>query len=616
METTNTTTEILKFEIEAGDIVSEQEKIKNALISIKDEQKQLQDAFKKGAITQREYAAESVRVENTQKKLSSAYSDIQRKVTGLGNPIKDLTKSNQKLADTFANLGANVNVGGVSITNVSAKLAQFATPAGIAVGLVGALSAAYAQSSDGSKDLEFTQNKLAASFQLASDGLASLVTNAQDGHGVLSKLFDTALQFSGVGLLDALGITNIQKSVNDAALGIEQLEDKQRELIKLQTEGNDRLQDNADKLTKINESQTSYNDKVKLFKEIDDNLAKNREGQTTNLKEQIALLEAQIPTTKNKEGLEESILQKKRELSQLEKTINRFAEANARAASNAADAAAKENAARQQTLSNLSKNLTPEGEAINPEDLAQLQEEAKDASLGYLEEENQARRDNLDVQKEIFGEKQELYVGDVQTADDTGSQIIKIDNNVANQRVKGLAVAASAAAAIFGKQSAAYKAIASAQALVQSFLSANEAFASLASIPYVGPVLGAIAAAAALAGGLANVAAINNVKFAHGGYTGAGGKYEPAGVVHKDEYVVPSQIVHNPRYSGHISALEAARMGSYAVGGIVADASTAKFQQQIMLADIMKNLPVPQLGIVELARETKRVAIKEQLTQV
>lgn len=59
------------------------------------------------------------------------------------------------------------------------------------------------------------------------------------------------------------------------------------------------------------------------------------------------------------------------------------------------------------------------------------------------------------------------------------------------------------------KQSEGYKAIASAQAVVQALLSANEAYASMASIPYVGPALGAIAAAAALAQGMAQVRAIN-----------------------------------------------------------------------------------------------------------
>lgn len=54
-----------------------------------------------------------------------------------------------------------------------------------------------------------------------------------------------------------------------------------------------------------------------------------------------------------------------------------------------------------------------------------------------------------------------------------------------------------------------------------------------------------IAAVAALVGGIATVTdAINSADgFAEGGYTGRGGKYEPAGTVHKGEYVMPQKTV-------------------------------------------------------------------------
>ena len=60
------------------------------------------------------------------------------------------------------------------------------------------------------------------------------------------------------------------------------------------------------------------------------------------------------------------------------------------------------------------------------------------------------------------------------------------------------------------KEQEGYKMAASAQAMIQAYLSANEAYASMASIPYVGPALGIAAAAAAMASGLANVRAINS----------------------------------------------------------------------------------------------------------
>lgn len=44
-----------------------------------------------------------------------------------------------------------------------------------------------------------------------------------------------------------------------------------------------------------------------------------------------------------------------------------------------------------------------------------------------------------------------------------------------------------------------------------------------------------------------------------GGYTGVGGKYEPAGIVHREEYIIPQEGVHNPRLQPFIEIVEQAR---------------------------------------------------------
>ncbi len=66
-----------------------------------------------------------------------------------------------------------------------------------------------------------------------------------------------------------------------------------------------------------------------------------------------------------------------------------------------------------------------------------------------------------------------------------------------------------------------------AQTVIDTFRSATGAFQSLASIPVVGPVLGGVAAAAAVAAGLANVKKIREQKFE--GASAAGGATPPAG---------------------------------------------------------------------------------------
>jgi len=50
-----------------------------------------------------------------------------------------------------------------------------------------------------------------------------------------------------------------------------------------------------------------------------------------------------------------------------------------------------------------------------------------------------------------------------------------------------------------------------------------------------------------------------NKGYASGGYTGDGDIYEPAGIVHKGEYVIPQDGVRNPRLQPLINIFEMAR---------------------------------------------------------
>ena len=78
-------------------------------------------------------------------------------------------------------------------------------------------------------------------------------------------------------------------------------------------------------------------------------------------------------------------------------------------------------------------------------------------------------------------------------------------------------------ATILGKESKAGKAAAIASATISTFQGATSAFASLAPIPFVGPALGGIAAAAAIVAGFKNIQAIRKGGGASGGGGGGGG---------------------------------------------------------------------------------------------
>ncbi|MBK9391944.1 MAG: hypothetical protein IPN68_17800 [Bacteroidetes bacterium] len=62
-------------------------------------------------------------------------------------------------------------------------------------------------------------------------------------------------------------------------------------------------------------------------------------------------------------------------------------------------------------------------------------------------------------------------------------------------------------------------------------------------IPFWGQIWGGIQTGLAVARAGVQIAKINSAQFAGGGYTGYGGKYEPAGIVHRSEYVLTKEEV-------------------------------------------------------------------------
>jgi len=134
-------------------------------------------------------------------------------------------------------------------------------------------------------------------------------------------------------------------------------------------------------------------------------------------------------------------------------------------------------------------------------------------------------------------------------------------------RMQSLAIAQQVA----GKS----KGMSSGIALISTYFAAQKAFESqFLPIPDPSsPIRGGIAAAIAVAGGLARVAQINNIGFASGGFTGDGygmrdsSGFKPAGIVHEGEWVAPKWMVN--KYANSFMSLENQRMKGYASGGFV-----------------------------------------------
>ena len=91
-----------------------------------------------------------------------------------------------------------------------------------------------------------------------------------------------------------------------------------------------------------------------------------------------------------------------------------------------------------------------------------------------------------------------------------------------------------------------------ASVIASTAVSAMNAYSSASAIPGIGFILGPIAAGAAVAYGASQIAIAREQQqaakagYASGGFTPAGGKYEPAGIVHKGEFVGAQESVNNP----------------------------------------------------------------------
>ena len=105
--------------------------------------------------------------------------------------------------------------------------------------------------------------------------------------------------------------------------------------------------------------------------------------------------------------------------------------------------------------------------------------------------------------------------------------------------------------------------------------------------------------------------------FADGGYTGPGGKYEAAGIVHRGEYVLPQEVVRAIGVD-HLDVLrdmytnQAPGRGRYATGGLVQatlDSGSIFAANQAATAATMNLQPV--LPIESLRTVQNRVAVRE-----
>jgi DNA repair exonuclease SbcCD ATPase subunit len=297
---------------------------------------------------------------------------------------------------------------------------------------------------------------------------------------------------------------------------------------------------------------------------------------------------------------------------------------NARGAS-LDDQAKRENALaviqdkRTEALRKQTEELQKNSEAQRQARIAALEREQRGQRTDPLEDAFQTQvkieTDLTALMKEQLDQRQkdldEFYKRDAAAKRKTAELKQDIDQATLDVTANVLGATAS----LFEQSSEQFKLSATAQTLISTYSAAQKSYESLSVIPITGPGLGAAAAAAAVIAGLARVAQINGIQFADGGWTGPGPKNKPAGIVHADEYVTPKRVTHMSEAQPHLAALERMRIRGYQDGGFVTDSLSAPVQQQLAIANVIKNMPPAEVSVVEIAKVDRRVKVKEKISR-
>ena len=173
-------------------------------------------------------------------------------------------------------------------------------------------------------------------------------------------------------------------------------------------------------------------------------------------------------------------------------------------------ALAKEKAAEEKTAADVKIQEAADLKAIQDENFLMEIEDLKERALAKLEIEHEAALKSVENHANFAEMKEAIDQKYTNAKKALDTEAVKFSEMSSKEQLGIASNALGSMATIMGKESKAGKAAAIGQATIQTYLSAQKAFTSLAGIPVVGPVLGGIAAAGAVVSGFKNIQAIKS----------------------------------------------------------------------------------------------------------
>jgi predicted nucleic acid-binding Zn-ribbon protein len=578
-------------------------------------------------------------------------SELEKELSELNAEISKTSKSAGIFKDqignypeAFSEATQSINVYGMSLGDITGKVKGFLNPATAMIGVVGLLGAAYTTSAQGAETYAKVQDRIRAGLD---------VVNNRVGNSEGGNFFSRQVNKLNPGIALA-NITNLTREAADAEkqlikiaeIELETQRDLQRELL-IQQGLNKQRERDAENFRRIrDDSERSYQERLEASRRVEESmngiqtesisilgkLVASKQnyaevtGQAVNgeirnkelnleiieLKNEIADKQEEVngKLTENytaeaaiRKEIEEAAKARQKEREELEKIIKYTPppSAETRQLTDEEIIAQASGAATSQSTSSIPMPSDEELDALENQYEKAL-EESSDYQIAKMKQDTEYRQ----WWEEIYGANGLL----VQSQKAGQGQMLSESVNFFSA-LGGLFEEASDVAKAFALTSIA---IDTAEA-IGSLVAASEANPTNA-VTFGGAGIGQYFAG--LTRILANIATAKQYidGFADGGYTGPGHWREVAGVVHRDEYVTPSNVVHRPEAQPHLQALERMRMRGYADGGLVTSSSVLSTDQAVMTANAYKNMPRPVVSVVEITKAQERVEAKEDLTNL
>lgn len=590
--------------------------LKGTLVDLKNQRNLLNDALKKELITQKEYNSEIVRVEALQKKVAAQYNQVQRSVTGLKNPFDKLNDSLKKQQQAIQGVipgldritGGALSAAGGIFQMVKASLAFLATPLGLVIAGVTAALAPFAtfltQSGEGADLVTREMEGFRSVLQLVRDDLVKtgkeqkgffegLIESIAASNPVIGALVTQYNLLAEAGKKYADVLDDIQDEQENFSIQASKDENQVKRLIlqaKNRTLTEQQRIDLLNKALLLEEGIVSKNTEFaqrSLSAIVERNRARLEEvgiiqkvGETqedfvANNIDSIrdfdeALAKSLIDSVKKLEEAKSSgIAIEEKAQTQLDAIRQKAEEAEIKRQEAAFKRSEDE---RKQRIEDFDFKLEQDAAEFEAEVEKQEQniefQEAVNAKLDEMaeafrqrnkEREEKRKKDALDT---LLFEKQ-VFAARAGVAVQFGLLIQQLAGRSKAVAIAGVVIEKAAALGIIVAKTAE----ANLKAIAESPLTFGQPWVN------INTASGILAGVATVAAAAEAITQINSAKgFARGGYTGRGGVWEPAGVVHKGEVVWSQADVERaggPEVVDRMRPTYRRDLTPYAVGGIV-----------------------------------------------